>query len=141
MSKPEATIKRLDSKHRQEIEAAITDAIAKGKLSGDTPASEILEALDKAYIELQIAERLSPMVTASDRKRWTRILKLVDRLIGELEEAKDYWFFQRIPTTEPVPDVSNMKAKDAASYARELRAMRENCQRHLESISTRRIEQ
>jgi hypothetical protein len=136
MSKPEATIKRLDSKHRQEIEAAITDGIAKGKLSGDTSASEILEALNKAYFELQIAERLNPIVTANDRKRWTRILNLFDKLASELDEAKDYWFFQRPPVTEPVPDVRNMKAKNAASYARELQAMKENCQRHLESIST-----
>jgi hypothetical protein len=136
MSKPEATIKRLDSKHRQEIEAAITDGIAKGKLSGDAPASEILEALDKAYFELQIAERLNPLVTAKDRKRWTRILNLFDKLASELDEAKDYWFFQRPPVTEPVPDVRNMKAKNAASYAQELQAMKENCRRHLESIST-----
>jgi hypothetical protein len=126
----------LGAEHRRKIEAAIDDGRAAGKLSKTVPTSAILEVLDKAYFELQIAAGLDSMITTKDRKRWTRILKLFDKLASELDEAKDYWFFQRPPVTEPVPDVRNMKAKNAASYAQDLQAMRENCQRHLESIST-----
>jgi hypothetical protein len=121
--------------YRQKIEAAITDGVAKGKLSGDKPASEILAVLDKAYSELEITSSLDSLITIKDRKRWARILKLFDKLAGELDQAKDYWSFQRPPVTEPVPDVRNMTAKNAASYARDLQAMREDCQRHLNSIS------
>jgi hypothetical protein len=124
----------LNGEHRRKIEATIDDARAAGKLS--KPTSAILEVLDKAYVDLQISSSIDSMITPEDRERWTRILKLFDKLSSELDEAKDYWFFQRPPVTQPVPDVRNMKAKNSASYAHDLQAMRDNCQRHLESIST-----
>jgi hypothetical protein len=127
---------KLNAEHRRKIETAIDDARARGKLTGAVPTSAILKVLDNAYFELQIGSSLDSMITTKDRKRWTRILKLFDKLASELDEAKDYWFFQRPLVTEPVPDIRNMKAKNAASYAQDLQAMRENCQQHLDSIST-----
>jgi hypothetical protein len=126
----------LDADHRRKIESAIDDARATGKLTNTVPTSAILEALDKAYVEIQTASSIDSLITTKDRKRWGRILSLFDELASELDEAKDYWFFARPPVIEPVPDVRNMKAKNAASYAQDLQAMRENCQRHLDSIST-----
>jgi hypothetical protein len=135
MKRPKQFAIKLDGEHRRKIEAAIDDGRAAGKLSKTVPTSTILEALDKAYVDLQISAGLDSMITIKDRERWTRILNLFDELASEFDEAKDYWFFQRQPVTEPVPDVRNMKAKNAASYAQDLQAMRDNCQRHLESIS------
>jgi hypothetical protein len=126
----------LDVQYRRNIEAALEDGRAEGKFAKNVPTSEILQVLDKAYVELQLAANIESVITLEDRKRWTRILKLFDKLADELDEAKDYWFFQKPPVTEPVPDIRNMKANNAASYAHSLQAMRENCRRHLESIST-----
>jgi hypothetical protein len=123
----------MDAEHCREIEAAIENGKAKGKLPNGISTSKILAALNKAYLQFQMADYLDPTITDEHRERWTRIKDLYGKLATELEEAKEEdWFFPKPPITEPVSDIRNMRSKDPALHARE---MEEVCRRHAKSLS------
>jgi hypothetical protein len=124
----------LGAKHCREIEAAIENAKAKGKLSTSISTSEILAALNRAYVGFQIAESLDLKITAVRNDQWERIADMCDELALELDRVD---FLPAPPITAPVENIGvrqgnrwpNTKRgvkstrKTAASLAQELRGI------------------
>jgi hypothetical protein len=130
------TIKKLDAKPRQDIEAAIDNAKQKGKLPRDASTAKILEAVNSAYAEYQISQHDDFTITKERRKKWAKIAKKCENLAKEFTGLSANDFFPAPVIVEPVPR-AGLKSTERrpASFAKELRDIANGYRRYAQPIA------